>query len=640
MSADIGKIYMRFFSSIFKVLTFRDRFLFRHFLLLYSVHFFMKIFLGIYLINKLNYTSPLFYLPLSLILTGGDVIVLFILVKFGNLFKRFPIIFFIYEYALFVPVYYYAVKGYIIYLYFHGFVNYGLDMFLGSKGNETVNFVFYALDLWGWCFFAALFISAVIYIVFFYRPGKSCTVGEKRAVFSMNILAVFSLVIISFLPDKITGSLHKNPLFEVAWTYVTMPKYLYYYKTVDEAFDPYKLPTDKQTPSITKSEPEKHVKKNTNILLIVVESLSANTLYNDIDGKKATPTLQNLMQNSFRFSSYRTFFPGSTRSFIGMFCGTFSSTGWRSVTRYRRDVPCISLIELLNKSGYRSGFFTPVSMDYDALGSSSVMNSFDSFVDSKELRRRYTSQKKFGTGNAVEEELAVQSLEEFIRSDSKPFFAVQYMYWTHAPYEHPFRNLGRLDNRTRYIASLSYIDSVIKKILHILKQNKADKNTILVITADHGQAFGEHTGNYTHSNYLYDESIRIPLIIHYPDSRIAVIDKRGTHADLAPTILDILGLSSPSKWQGASLFSKNKKHRPDLIFTRSIKVHNGIIFGSWKYFYNLRNDKEYLFNLVEDPKEQNNLAAKYPEKCIELRELSDLWAAWQHLYFFSMDEKH
>ena len=89
------------------------------------------------------------------------------------------------------------------------------------------------------------------------------------------------------------------------------------------------------------------------------------------------------------------------------------------------------------------------------------------------------------------------------------------------------------------------------------------ENSLFVFCGDHGEAFGEHAGNFGHTLYLYEENVRVPLVVFAPG--LTTAQRRVPHLasviDIAPTILDMLGLEIPSVYQGVSLLRISTGHR-------------------------------------------------------------------------------
>jgi len=103
-----------------------------------------------------------------------------------------------------------------------------------------------------------------------------------------------------------------------------------------------------------------------------------------------------------------------------------------------------------------------------------------------------------------------------------------------------------------YDAEIRYTDEHIQRFLNALEERNIREETLVIITADHGDAFGEH-GYYEHPRYLDDELLCVPLIVKHPDPSPLVVDVPTSTVDIVPTILDTLGRSS-ADFPGTSLF--------------------------------------------------------------------------------------
>ena len=110
---------------------------------------------------------------------------------------------------------------------------------------------------------------------------------------------------------------------------------------------------------------------------------------------------------------------------------------------------------------------------------------------------------------------------------------------------------------------------IVWPIIDVLRKNKIYDNTMIIITGDHGEAFGEHD-SLGHGLQLYDEVIHIPLIIKLPSPQSGrQIDKLVQSIDIMPTILDMLGIELPYYAQGVSLIPLMKTD-PIVTFNRNV----------------------------------------------------------------------
>lgn len=177
-----------------------------------------------------------------------------------------------------------------------------------------------------------------------------------------------------------------------------------------------------------------------------------------------------------------------------------------------------------------------------------------------------------------------------------------------------------------YDGQLTYIDSQIGHLLNELKKAGLYDNTLIIITADHGDAFGEH-GFFTHSQAPYEELVRVPLIIKFPKSLHAgeVIKNQVRLIDVMPTIIDYLNLETGLKLSGFSLLNYLDNNRalnrevdfPEYAVTEIYNQrHNldviSIRTEEFKYIH-FKNKDDELYDLKADPSEKNNIIKQKPE---------------------------
>jgi arylsulfatase A-like enzyme len=171
-----------------------------------------------------------------------------------------------------------------------------------------------------------------------------------------------------------------------------------------------------------------------------------------------------------------------------------------------------------------------------------------------------------------------------------------------------------------YDQGIKYVDKEIGELLNFLREEKIYENTIICLTADHGEEFSEHGGGF-HGPKLYNELLHVPLMIKIPGKNHQIINKKVSLIDLPTTLGYLIGIKYPPSFKGKDLFeNKNKFIFHQTGFNPSSKTDsltdlknlNQCILACqsdcWKYIINYRDKKEELYNLSQDPKEQNNLA--------------------------------
>lgn len=237
---------------------------------------------------------------------------------------------------------------------------------------------------------------------------------------------------------------------------------------------------------------------------------------------------------------------------------------------------------------------------------------------------------------------AIDWLDEEL--DEAPFFAWLHYMDVHYPFDPPeegYEDLpyGPLSKRRRvalngkmqerpeeltegeitdllklYDAEIRYTDRQIGRVIDALEAQGILENTLIVVTADHGEAFGEH-GRFGHHPYPYEELIRVPLVIAGPGVVSTIVDDQVSLLDLAPTILDLACAEIPPEMGGESFSPALSGETLDGRTAMTIS-DGGSIYGcrtsEWKYITRPSGDEEYLFNLMADPDETNNVYENHP----------------------------
>ncbi len=181
----------------------------------------------------------------------------------------------------------------------------------------------------------------------------------------------------------------------------------------------------------------------------------------------------------------------------------------------------------------------------------------------------------------------------------------------------------------RYDSEINFCDRHINELFDLLSP---DENTLIIITVDHGEAFLDH-GQLLHGDTLFEEEIRVPLLIKLPGSGHTkkTIPLPLSNRHIFRTIMDIAGLDKGNKIPGISLMpliseaatviSRHVYFELDWSgYSKALRVDN------WKLVVSGRDRKKhFLFNLQSDPGEARNLAGKMPEKAKELEALLKHW---------------
>lgn len=157
-------------------------------------------------------------------------------------------------------------------------------------------------------------------------------------------------------------------------------------------------------------------------------------------------------------------------------------------------------------------------------------------------------------------------------------------------------------------------DAVIGGILEALGRKGYLENTVVAITADHGEALGEH-GMFAHANSVREEVLRVPFVLVSYGYRPAALDGHAlaSQIDIAPTLLAELEMPRPRTWKGVPLQASASR---DFLYFQEL-WEAGLYdvrdeANVWKYWTNLKTGEEYAFNLSVDPRERLNAIDQVP----------------------------
>lgn len=183
--------------------------------------------------------------------------------------------------------------------------------------------------------------------------------------------------------------------------------------------------------------------------------------------------------------------------------------------------------------------------------------------------------------------------------------------------------------RDKYDSEVWFTDQHIGKLLDWAKTQPWWSRTAVIITGDHGEAFGEH-GQYRHAFEIWENLVRVPLIVHLPGGKPQRITERRSHLDLAPTIMDLLGQAPLPQFMGKSLLpeirgSEKPATREPIVLELTEDSNNpqrrAIISGKYKLTVRGRGAAYFLYDLEADPGELKDVSKDQPAAFGEMKAL-------------------
>ncbi len=366
------------------------------------------------------------------------------------------------------------------------------------------------------------------------------------------------------------------------------------------------------------------------VLLIIVDALRPDHLGCYGYARPTSPVIDSLSTQGVLFETAIAQAPWTKGSLSSMFTSLYpfqhGATNWAAVLADS----FVTLPEILRRNGYRT--LSVINM-VGMAGRFGVLQGFDSVSAGDKYER-----------NAVQ---TTDDAVDLLRDASLPFFMVVHYYDVHAPYRPPLKYVDKVASRpdlNRYISSgsgrqiapedtehrmllsydgcIRYVDESVGRLLRFLGDAGTGDHTIIILTADHGEALGEH-GVYGHGAEAYDDAIKVPLIIklasRHPKPRRVSAQVR--HVDLLPTILELCRIEDVVSREGVSLLSlietgkRGPRHGgffPDFMaFTdctnRGVPGKMALRTQGWKLVTDPVTSLFELYDLKEDPGESRNI---------------------------------
>jgi lipoteichoic acid synthase len=321
-------------------------------------------------------------------------------------------------------------------------------------------------------------------------------------------------------------------------------------------------------------------------------------------------------------------YPESIKGLFALLCSRWPA--FDVPVEAHAEAPCDSLPRLLGAAGYRSALFHSGRFVYLGMSELLARQGFHTLEDAGAIGGNLKS--SFG----VDEPSVVQRMLAWI--DGLPagqrFLLVYAPVAGHHPYASPeVGPFGPADELGIYKNALHYGDRSLGVFLDGLRARGLDEQSIVVAFGDHGEAFGQHDGNYGHSIFIYDENVRVPLVIGLPPEPIKVpaggvrVGRLASVVDITPTVLDLLGLPPAALHHGTSLLEP--RDRMALFYTDYTLGWLGLRDGCWKLMHEVESRRSRLFDVCADPAETRDLSANEPVRVTAYRDRLERWSAAQ-----------
>jgi hypothetical protein len=415
-----------------------------------------------------------------------------------------------------------------------------------------------------------------------------------------------------------TLGLHRNPLLALVTTglpHVAPAEYAGDYRV-----SPFESP---RADDLTRL---RGAARGRNVVVVHLESTAARYLRPYGAAEDPMPNLTALSREAILFEHAYTVYPETVKSCFAVQCSTYPALDTDAEAYEHVRSP--SLASELARAGYRTGLFHSGRFRY--LGMAAVLRGrgYQALEDAGAIGGNHES--SFG----IDEESTVRRMLAWVDAGppGQPFFLTYLPIAGHHPYDTPRAGpFGEARQIDCYRNALHYSDEALGQLLRGLRERGLLENTLIVILGDHGEAFGQHQGNYGHTLFVYEENVRVPYLVAAPGlvREPVRVGRVASVADTAPTVLDLLGRPRPDAYQGRSLLDP---HPGMALFCTDYSLALlGLRDGRWKLIHELDSGRSRLFDLEADPDERHDVSAGHPERVEAYRE---------HLLRWSANQKH
>jgi arylsulfatase A-like enzyme/Flp pilus assembly protein TadD len=350
-----------------------------------------------------------------------------------------------------------------------------------------------------------------------------------------------------------------------------------------------------------------------NVILITLDTVRADRM--GFLGSKLglTPQLDALASQSVVFEHAYSQAPITPVSHATILTGTYPQYhGIRNFgDRLPPSVPFLP--DILHSQGYHTGAFVgSIILDPKNGFASGFERGFD--VYNAGFHRQKTGERREASMQRRGEVTLGYVLEWLGQQKGSPFFLWFHLWDAHDPYNPPEPFRSRFPNAP-YNGGIAYVDATVGKLLDYLRSQGLYDNSLIAVAADHGESLGEH-GELTHSIFLYDSTIHVPLLVKLPGNRFVGkrVNATASLVDLAPTVLEGLGQTPPPAMQGRSLLPLIGNPHPGYRPSLATGDHSERSFG-WSALVSLRVGSQLyvrapspeLYDLASDPGAKINL---------------------------------
>ncbi|MEZ4464546.1 MAG: sulfatase [bacterium] len=375
------------------------------------------------------------------------------------------------------------------------------------------------------------------------------------------------------------------------------------------------------------TEPPPAPKPRHNVVVILIDTLRPDHLGLYGYERPTSPNIDAWARDAVVFDNVWAQGPNTPRSMPSIFTGRYPSRiQWvERFANYGALKPeNESMFEIFQAAGYRTEVISAHWYWERAAGIKDGVDDWDN--------RGFTTIKESNT-QTIAHELTPRAVAriEALAGGEQPFFLMVHYFEPHGRYmNQPTAKVFGKSLEDKYDSEISYVDLHLAPVFAALDKPGVREKTVVIVTADHGEAFKEH-GLYFHGRTVYHEELRVPLAVRVPGVEPRRIPDLTGLIDLLPTLADMMGLKA-AKAQGRSFLPAlaGEALPSRMLFGEQLPYPNyathmvGVVRSDgMRAVRNVTDNVTEVFDLNRDPKEQTNLLSADPAAAEDLRQALD-----------------
>ncbi len=384
--------------------------------------------------------------------------------------------------------------------------------------------------------------------------------------------------------------------------------------------------------------------RNPNVVLITIDALRADHVGSYGYTRPTTPHLDALAAESIRFAHAWSHAPSTRYSVPAILTGLYPLNVAVGSMAVHWPQPILPENHLLAEMMKDLGYFTGATLSYYYFERAwGLDQGFDEYDDHLKFLHSGAGVDPSRTHGTSARELADLDVAFVDQHAHDKFFLWTHYYDTHFDFmahAEPETHFGRPNTNDEidlYDGEIRFTDIQLGRLFEALHKNGLWDKTIIVITADHGDGFGEHgiPKDKRHGYHLYKNETSIPLLIRVPGLPARVVDEPVGHIDIIPTVLDLLDVKEGAEPQlmGESLLGlmTGQSSEPDRHVFQEVDYEGptqrrAVVNHDWHYLRNvIPDDTAELYHLTVDPLEEHDVAGDGEAAEATLRKLLAAW---------------